>query len=161
MAKELTLKQIRFCEEYLIDFNGTQAAIRAGYSKKTAQEIASENLSKPIISEFIKKRQAELSKNASVSAQDVLNELKKIGFSNVQDFIKEGFTIEEIQSLKKEHAAAIQSISIETTEFKGSTTTNVKFKLYDKISALEKIAKHIGFFEKDNTQQTKIIIEGG
>lgn len=56
MAKpgELTPKQAAFVREYLVDRNGTQAAIRAGYSKKTAQAIATENLSKPLISEKIK-----------------------------------------------------------------------------------------------------------
>ena len=45
----MTPKEIKFCQEYLIDLNGTQAAIRAGYSKRSAKEIASENLTKPII----------------------------------------------------------------------------------------------------------------
>lgn len=57
---ELTPKQKQFCIEYLKDFNGTQAAIRAGYSKNTAQEISSENLSKPIIKEYVKKLADEL-----------------------------------------------------------------------------------------------------
>lgn len=58
MAK-LTAKQQRFCDEYLIDLNATQAAIRAGYSKKTAKQIGNENLSKPDIAEYIGKRMAE------------------------------------------------------------------------------------------------------
>ena len=58
MAK-MTSKQQRFCDEYLIDLNATQAAIRAGYSKKTAGVIAAENLKKPYIAEYIEKRMAE------------------------------------------------------------------------------------------------------
>ena len=58
MAK-MTDKQKRFCDEYLIDMNGAQAAIRAGYSKKTAKQIATENLSKPYLREYIDKRMAE------------------------------------------------------------------------------------------------------
>ena len=65
MAK-LTAKQQRFCDEYLVDLNATQAAIRAGYSKKTAAVIASENLQKPNIAEYIEKRMAE--KNAKLIA---------------------------------------------------------------------------------------------
>ena len=56
---KMTDKQKRFCDEYLIDMNGAQAAIRAGYSKKTAKQIATENLSKPYLREYIDKRMAE------------------------------------------------------------------------------------------------------
>jgi phage terminase small subunit len=52
-VEKLTPKQLQFCKEYLIDLNGAQAAIRAGYSEKTAKEIASENLTKPNIVEYI------------------------------------------------------------------------------------------------------------
>lgn len=68
MAK-MTAKQQRFCDEYLIDLNATQAAIRAGYSKKTAQVIGAENLSKPIIKEYIEKRMAE-KEEALIAKQD-------------------------------------------------------------------------------------------
>lgn len=57
--KKLTAKQQRFCDEYLIDLNATQAAIRAGYSEKTARNIANENLTKPDIREYIDKRMKE------------------------------------------------------------------------------------------------------
>ncbi len=59
MADKMTAKQRRFCEEYLIDLNATQAAIRAGYSKKNAQNIASENLAKPIIRKYIDAKMAK------------------------------------------------------------------------------------------------------
>ena len=59
VEKKLTAKQQRFCDEYLIDMNGTQAAIRAGYSKKTAYAIAIENLKKPMLKEYISERMAE------------------------------------------------------------------------------------------------------
>ena len=77
MAKEntLTAKQKRFIEEYLIDLNGTQAAIRAGYSKKTAQEISSENLSKPIIKAEIERLQAETSITLQVTKESLMNDL--------------------------------------------------------------------------------------
>jgi len=68
MAK-LTEKQQLFCDEYLIDLNATQAAIRAGYSKRTARQIGTENLSKPAISEYIEKRMAE-KKDKLIAKQD-------------------------------------------------------------------------------------------
>lgn len=69
MMEKMTDKQKRFCDEYLIDLNATQAAIRAGYSKKTANRIATENLSKPVIKAFIEARMAE-KQDALIADQD-------------------------------------------------------------------------------------------
>lgn len=69
MEKKMTAKQRLFCDEYLIDLNATQAAIRAGYSEKTAGVIGLENLKKPIIKEFIEKRMAE-KEAALIATQD-------------------------------------------------------------------------------------------
>lgn len=71
MAK-LTAKQRRFCDEYLIDLNATQAAIRAGYSKKTAGKIGGENLQKPEIKACISERMAEKESNLIASQDEVL-----------------------------------------------------------------------------------------
>ena len=69
---ELTDKQKRFCEEYLIDLNATQAAIRAGYSENTAQQIGSENLSKLVIQEYISKHKESKSKELNITLNDML-----------------------------------------------------------------------------------------
>lgn len=74
MAK-LTAKQQRFCDEYLIDLNATQAAIRAGYSEKNARNIASENLAKPNIREYIDNRLAEKEKALIADQNEVLKYL--------------------------------------------------------------------------------------
>ena len=77
MAK-LTLKQQRFCDEYLIDLNATQAAIRAGYSEKTARQTAAENLSKPYIREYIDKRLAEKEAELIADQDEVLQTLTRV-----------------------------------------------------------------------------------
>lgn len=77
MAK-MTAKQQRFCDEYLIDLNATQAAIRAGYSKKTANVIANENLTKPYIKEYIEKRMAEKEKSLIADQDEVLKYLTSV-----------------------------------------------------------------------------------
>ena len=69
MEKRMTAKQRIFCEEYLIDLNATQAAIRAGYSKKTAKQMGTENLAKPAIKEYISARMAE-KQSALIADQD-------------------------------------------------------------------------------------------
>lgn len=71
----LTEKQKRFCDEYLIDLNATQAAIRAGYSEKTARQTATENLSKPYIREYIDKRLAEKDAELIADQDEVLKYL--------------------------------------------------------------------------------------
>ena len=73
----LTPKQQRFVEEYLIDLNATQAAIRSGYSEKTAQEIGSENLSKPMVAKAIAEAQEKLSNKAQVTVEMVVQGLLK------------------------------------------------------------------------------------
>lgn len=82
MAK-LTAKQERFCTEYIIDLNATQAAIRAGYSSKTANRIASENLSKPDIQRKIQELQQERAERTEITQDRVLKELAGIGFAPI------------------------------------------------------------------------------
>lgn len=79
----MTEKQIRFCEEYLIDFNATQAAIRAGYSEKTAYSIGVENLKKPEIKKYIEKRKKELREQTEIKLEDIIEEACKIGFADI------------------------------------------------------------------------------
>ena len=75
---KLTVKQKKFCLEYLKDLNATQASIRAGYSKKTAQAIGSENLRKPLIAEYITKHNNKRMEKISVDAAWVLDKAVKL-----------------------------------------------------------------------------------
>ena len=92
MAK-MTAKQRRFCDEYLIDLNATQAAIRAGYSKKTAYSIGDENLNKPEIKEFIAKRMAAKDAELIANQDEVLQYLTAVmrGVSTAEVVVVEGF----------------------------------------------------------------------
>lgn len=78
IVAKLTAKQQRFCDEYLIDLNATQAAIRAGYSEKNARNIASENLAKPNIKEYIEMRMAEKEKELIADQDEVLKYLTAV-----------------------------------------------------------------------------------
>lgn len=88
----LTEKQKRFCDEYLIDLNATQAAIRAGYSEKTARQTATENLSKPYIREYIDKRMAEKEAELIADQDEVLKYLTSVlrGESQSTEIVVEG-----------------------------------------------------------------------
>lgn len=77
----MTDKQKRFCEEYLVDLNATQAALRAGYSEKTAYSIGDENLKKPEIQNYLRELMQERSQRTEVTADTVIRELKQIALA--------------------------------------------------------------------------------
>ena len=85
---KLTPKQVRFVQEYLIDLNATQAAIRAGYSAKTARVIGHENRTKPDIAAAIEKAMAERAERTKLTADWVVDELRKIAGANMADYLK-------------------------------------------------------------------------
>ena len=86
MAK-LTPKQRFFCDEYLIDLNATQAAIRAGYSPISARDIGCKNLTNPYIKAHIEKRMANRKERTEITQDMVLKELARIGFANIDDYV--------------------------------------------------------------------------
>ena len=150
----LTAKQRLFVAEYMCDLNATRAAIRAGYSAKRAYAMGHENLKKPEVAAAIKKAIDAREKRTLVTADAVVTELAKIGFANMQDYLKEGFTLTDIQALSRDHAAAIQEVTINETVSGGDTITrNIKFKLADKRAALVDLGKHLGIFEANNKQK--------
>lgn len=151
----LSPKQARFVEEYLIDLNATQAAIRAGYSEKTAGSIGSENLQKPEIELAIAKARAKLSEKTGITAERVLAELALLGFSNMQDYMRSspgGDPYLDFSGLTREQAAALAEVTVE--DFKDGRgedardVRRVKFKLTDKRAALVDIGKHLGMFKE-------------
>ena len=105
MAK-LTAKQQRFCDEYLIDLNATQAAIRAGYSKKTARKIGQENLTKPDIKQYIENRMAEKEKALIADQDEVLRYLTSVlrGENQSTEIVVEGIGdgCSEARTIQKE-----------------------------------------------------------
>ncbi|STY71491.1 Terminase small subunit [Megamonas hypermegale] len=98
---KLTAKQERFCREYIIDLNATRAAIRAGYSEKTANRIASENLSKLDIQEKIRQLQQKIEARTEITQDKVLNELANIGFAEPSKQIRVTDKIKALELLGK------------------------------------------------------------
>ncbi len=159
MAK-LTDRQRRFCTEYIIDLNATQAALRAGYSAKTVNPQGSQNLAKINIQTEIQRLKAARSKRTQAKADDVVLELVKVGFSNIEDYLtvdEDGEThLKNFDDIKRELLAAVESIKISTIKNKNDSReyTTTQFKLHSKLNALEQLGKHLGIFEKDNKQRT-------
>lgn len=147
----------RFCQEYVTHYNGSKAAIAAGYAVAGARVKASQLLTKGNIQARIRELQEELAKRCGITAEMVVNELAAIGFSNVQDFIAAGNLITDISQMPEETARAVKSIKRSVTEFEGGEKTVVSFELHDKVSALEKLARHLGIFDADNSQKRPII----
>lgn len=158
MAKsELTPKQQRFCEEYLIDLNATQAAIRAGYSEKTARNIAGNLLTKINIQEFIAQKQTKRSEKVEITAADVLNEYKIIGFSCIEDYfdIDENTGEMKLKSFDRMPPGASRAIEwikqdrVLKEDKSGDAILlydKVTIKLWNKSQALEMISRHTGGF---------------
>ena len=138
----MTDKQKRFVDEYLIDLNATQAAIRAGYKPDNAQQMGSENLSKPVISSAIAKAIAERSKRTGINQDRVIRELARIGFAKITDIV-DPETAKIRENASEDDLACIQSIKIKPNEF----GTEREVKLYDKKSALVDLGKHLGMFK--------------
>ena len=148
----MTKKQKRFAEEYLIDLNATQAAIRAGYSPDTAKEIGCENLTKPNIRACIDREMAERSKRTGVNADRVVQELAKIAFVNAVDVIDPKTATVKEDALS-EDTAAIQSVKVKTF---GDDGLEREIKMADKLKALELLGKHMGMF-KDKVELSGVL----
>jgi len=141
----LTKKQRTFVQEYLIDLNATQAAIRAGYSTASARQIADENMSKPDIKNAIEKALAERSKRTGVNADRIVQELAKLAFINPTDVINmDEATVKG--DANRDDTAAISSVKVKTIPTEDGNITEREVLTYDKIKALELLGKHIGMF---------------
>lgn len=149
----LSQKQEDFCYWYVKLKNGTQAAIKAGYSVKTSQQAASENLLKPLIVKRIEEVREERKKANEITEERIKAEYAKIAFSNMQDFVKEGMTFEDLKKMPRSKVAAVESFTVTEQVTQFGTTTNVKVKLHSKTKALEDLGKNVGMFEKDNKQK--------
>ena len=145
MAK-LTPKQQRFIEEYLIDLNATQAAIRAGYSASTAKDIGCENLAKPNIRACIDEALAERSKRTGINQDRVLRELARIAFINAENVINTNDATVKANATEDD-TAAIASVKVKTVSGVEFDSTEREIKFADKLKALELLGKHIGMFK--------------
>lgn len=128
----LTEKQKRFCDEYLIDLNATQSAIRAGYSEKTARAIGNENLSKPYIREYIDKRLAEKDKKLIADQDEVLRYLTAVlrGESVSEEIVVEGV------GDGRSEARKVQKAPSEKDRLKSAELLGKRYGIYtDKIQA--------------------------
>ena len=173
MAK-LTAKQQRFCDEYLIDLNATQAAIRAGYSPKTAEQLAYQLLQKTSVQNHISELQKKREKRTEITQDSVLHELALIAFAKVSDYarvVEKDAMVEvdgnmvpvlDVDGNQVKYRTVEPILTDELTEDQKKAIAVIKkgrdgfeIKPYSKIQALELLGKHLGMFtEKVEVKNT-------
>lgn len=169
---KLTAKQQRFCDEYLVDLNATQAAIRAGYSEKTACEQGARLLANVKVQHYLQKRKKERVERTEITQDMVLYELANIAFSNAADYA----AVVEKDAMTEVDGVMIPALDAEGKPVKYRTVEPVltkdlteqqkralavikkgrdgfEIKAHDKVRALELLGKHLGMWEE------KVIVE--
>ena len=146
----MNTKEERFCEEYLIDLNATQAAIRAGYAPSTAEGankwITPGNPEKPRLRARIDRALAERSRRTGVTADRVVRELARLAFADITDVVDTGNAVIKPDA-SKDDTAVIASVKVKSSE----DFTEREVKLCDKTKALEMLGKHLGMFNDKKT----------
>ena len=141
---ELNQRQEMFCREYIKDLNGTQAAIRAGYSPRTADRMAYELLKKPEIQAFVLQSKAERVEEVKVDANYVLKRLIEIDEMDVADILDDGGDFLPIRKWPKTWRTTLSGLDIAIINSGDTEAIIKKIKWPDKVKNLELLGKHIG-----------------
>lgn len=165
---KLTLKQEKFCLEYLKDYNKTQAAIRAGYAKGTAKEQGYENFTKPHIVARIEELQGNLATSTGITPFRILAELREIGFANVNDYQQDWENLKDWSEVTDRQKAAIMQVETDVTErIVGNSAeegtiierkTRTRLRFHNKVDALDRLVQHLGFFNQEKGQSAQVVI---
>lgn len=159
MARKLTDKQKKFVEEYLIDLNATQSAIRAGYSPKTANEQGARLLANVSIQEAISKEMAERSRRTGINQDRIVQELARIAFVKITDVVDPDGEINTNAS--DDDLACIESYKVEDSDSVNGSSSKREVKLASKIKALELLGKHVGMWNDKIQVDVSIPVFGG
>ena len=157
----LNKKQQRFVEEYLIDLNATQAAIRAGYSPNTANEQGARLLANVSIKAAVDKAMAERSRRTGISQDRVIQELARIGFCKITDVADSNGKIKDNAS--EDDLACIESIKVKRSKTEnGAVSEEREVKIASKVKCLELLGKHLGMWNDKTTLNVSlpVVISG-
>lgn len=146
----MNIKRQQFCREYIIDLNGTQAAIRAGYAPRSAQVTASRLLSDDMVKAEIADLMAERAERTEITADRVLQELALIGFADMATYVRmqDGTPTVDLANLPPDATKVISEITQDSVIGNDGeeTVLKTKLKLCDKRAALVDIGRHLGMF---------------
>ena len=143
---KINIKQKLFVEEYLIDLNSTQAAIRAGYSKNRASEIGYQLLQRTTVQEYIQQRMKDREIRTEITQDKVLQEFAHIAFDDIKNYLSfytdtDGNVRTIVKDSNTIDTRAIQEVS-------QGKDGMFKFKMYCKDNALLQVGKHLGMFKE-------------
>ena len=168
MKSKLNPRQDRFVREYVKDLNGTQAAIRAGYSKKTAKQIGSKLLTHIDIQEALQKAKTRVANKLEITQEKIHAEMAKIAFSDIKTFASWGSGGVALNDSHNLDTACVQEVS-EVRSTKGTPdgddiilNSNIKFKLYNKIDALTELDNRLvgtPIQKEEISGEIKVIVE--
>ncbi len=159
----LTDKQSTFVQEYLIDLNATQAAIRAGYSEDTARSQGQRLLTNVDIQECIQAAMDKRSNRTEITADRVLEEIARIAFLDIRQAFDDEGNLKAIKDMPEDVARSIGGLDHQVIGDKDSQIgVTSKIKLIDKKGALELAGKHLKLFtdkvEQNHTGQLSVVI---
>lgn len=154
----LTGKESRFAEEYLIDLNATQAAVRAGYSAKTAHQIGARLLQKAEVAEAITAARAARSQRTEITADRVLRELALIAFQDIGAAFDEKGQLLAINAMPEEARRTLAGFEVTARSVgEGQVEFVSKIRHADKLGALTQLGRHLGLF----TDKSMVVDETG
>ena len=148
---ELTEKQRLFCDEYMKDFNGTQAALRSGYSQKNAKVSAVQLLSSTNVQAYLAKKKAELAAKTQITQEQIVEGYRRLAFFDSRKFYKDGKLL-NVDSLDEETAYALSAFETSTidTDY-GARISTGKIKMSDRVRALDSLCRVLGYNSPDKT----------
>jgi phage terminase small subunit len=144
----LTPRQQRFVEEYLVDLNGKQAAIRAGYSPKTAEVTASQNLRIPKVQAAITAAQARRSQRTEITQDTVLRELAVLAQSDIRDYVIDNQgNVAVREGASADAMRAVSSLKKKITHTDAGVTFETTVTLWNKPMSVRMAGEHVGLFK--------------
>ncbi len=147
----------RFADRYFETLNGTQSAIYAGFSVDTAKQQAWQLLQREDIQEYLEQLRAELNDKTGISKEKVLREVARIAFADIRNYYTGDDKLKAITDLDDDEAAALASVkTYEEYSQHEPIGINKEIKLYNKLDGLEKLARHLGLYAKDNDQKQPV-----
>lgn len=145
--QELTPKQLAFVREYMIDRNGTQAAIRAGYSAKTANEQASRLLANVKVARLVDEKTIKLANKLEITAERVLTEIARLAYVDITQAYDEHGGLLPLHQMPEDVRRAIASIEVAEERVDGEVVGQIrKVKFWDKKGSLDQLGRHLKLF---------------
>ena len=150
---------VRFADKYFETLNASLSAEYAGFAAETSKQEGWRLLQRDDVQTYLSNLRSVLSEKTGITQQRVLNEIARIAFADIRNYYTGDNNLKSICDLEDDEAAALASVKSNELYAGDVTIGNAKeIKLHDKLAGLEKLARHLGLYEKDNSQQKPEIV---